>query len=550
MAHQHLISVAFCASLLLTACSGAQNVAISTPAPIAATTLTHMPFTAHATPCGTMFVRHELPHITTGDSAGTYVYASNGSGLAVGDVNGDGNDDVIFGNIAGTVTLFLNDGQMHFTPISTDLQDVRALAIVDTDGDGKPEVVATQRFRRPVIGDFNDGVLTFHDMPDVYSAFYAMNWHDLNGDGALDVVFGTYDTEQLQNQGLIFNERGGGGVFIYYRDGTGYRAERLNAQADALAIAFPDINHDGVSDILVGNDFNRRDMAWLASPTGWQSIEPFGQTTENTMSIDVADIFNTGTNTIFATDMKPYNQDVKTMASWLPAMKKLSRPLTADDPQYPENTLQVWQNGQWQNQAYSLQIDASGWSWSGKFGDLDNDGWQDLYVVNGMVAKDLLGYLPANQIDEPDMLFVNNAGQSFTRADWGLSDSGSGRSMTMADLNHDGRLDVVVNPMDGHAVIYENQRCAGNSIELRLVQPRTANYTAIGATIRIRAGTQRMLRTVRESAGYLSGESQIIHFGIGEADTATDIEITWPDGSISHIDTIPSNTLTTVTRTE
>jgi hypothetical protein len=167
-----------------------------------------------------------------------------------------------------------------------------------------------------------------------------------------------------------------------------------------------------------------------------------------------------------------------------------------------------------------------------------------------MVAKDLLGYLPANQIDEPDMLFVNNAGQSFTRADWGLSDSGSGRSMTMADLNHDGRLDVVVNPMDGHAVIYENQRCAGNSIELRLVQPRTANYTAIGATIRIRAGTQRMLRTVRESAGYLSGESQIIHFGIGEADTATDIEITWPDGSISHIDTIPSNTLTTVTRTE
>ena len=550
MAHQKLILVVFCASLLLMACSGAQNIAIPTPAPIVAATLTQIPFAPQATPCGTTFIRHELPHLTAGDPAGTYVYASNGSGLAVGDLNGDGNDDIIFGNIAGTATLYLNDGQMHFTPITTDLTDVRALAIVDTDGDGKPEVVATQRFRRPVIGDFKDGALIFHDMPDVFSSFYAMNWHDLNGDGKLDVVFGTYDTEQLQHQGLIFNERGGGGVFIYYHDGAGYRAERLNEHADALAIAFPDINHDGVSDILIGNDFNRRDMAWLASPTGWQSVEPFGQTTENTMSLDVADVFNTGTNAIFATDMKPYNQDVKTMADWLPAMKKLSRPLTADDPQYPENTLQVWQNGQWQDQAYNLQIDASGWSWSGKFGDLDNDGWQDLYIVNGMVAKDLLGYLPKNQIAEPDMLFVNNAGQKFTRADWGLSDSGSGRAMTMVDLNHDGRLDVVVNPMDGHAVIYENQRCAGNSIELRLVQPHSANPTAIGATVRISAGGQHMMRDVREASGYLSGESATIHFGIGSATNADAITITWPDGSVAHIDNIPSNTLTTITRTE
>ncbi|NBU65209.1 MAG: CRTAC1 family protein, partial [Chloroflexia bacterium] len=499
---------------------------------------------------GDSFVRHELPHYTSGGAQGTYVYASNGSGLAVGDVNGDGNDDLIFGNIAGTVTLYLNDGHMHFTPIATDLQDVRALAIVDTDGDGKPEVVATQRFRRPVIGVFAHNTLTFHDMPDVYSAFYAMNWRDLNGDGKLDVVFGTYDTEQLQHQGLIFNERGGGGVFIYYRDGAGYRAERLNEHADALTIAFPDINHDGVNDIMVGNDFNRRDMIWLASPTGWQSAEPFSQTTENTMSIDVADAFNTGTEAIFATDMKPYNQDVKTMAIWLPAMKKLTRPLSADDPQYTENALQVWQNNHWQDLAYNLQIDASGWSWSGKFGDLDNDGWQDLYIVNGMIAKDLLNYLPHNQIAEPDMLFVNNAGKSFTRADWGLSNSGSGRAMSMVDLNHDGRLDVVVNPMDGHAVIYENQRCAGNSVELRLEQPHSPNPTAIGATVRISAGTQRMLRTVRAASGYLSGDSQIIHFGIGDADTVTDIEITWPDGSNSHIDSIPGNALTTVTRTE
>ena len=550
MVHQTLIPVVFCASLLLMACSGAQNGAISPAAPVVTTTSNSVPFSAQATPCGTNFVRHELPHLTIGEPAGTYVYASNGSGLAVGDVDGDGNEDVVFGNIAGTTTLYLNDGQMHFTPITTDLRDVRSLAIVDTDGDGKLEIVATQRFRRPVIGQYSNGTITFSDMPDVYSSFYAMNWQDLNADGKLDAVFGTYDTEQLQNQGLIFNERGGGGVFVYYRDGAGYRGERLNQQADALAIAFPDINHDGVKDILVGNDFNRRDMAWLASPTGWQSVEPFWQTTENTMSIDVADVFNNGTNAIFATDMKPYDQDVKTMAEWLPAMKKLTRPLTADDPQFTENTLQVWQYNRWQNQAYNLQIDASGWSWSGKFGDLDNDGWQDLYVVNGMVAKDLLSYLPKNQIDEPDMLFVNHAGQSFTREDWGLSDSGSGRAMTMVDLNHDGRLDVVINPMDGHAAIYENQRCAGNSLELRLLQPNHPNPTAIGANVRITATGLNMMRDVRAASGYLSGEGATIHFGIGSATTVSNIEITWPDGAISYIDSIPGNTLTTITRTE
>lgn len=541
--------VVFCASLLLMACSGAQNTTTFATAVVTTTTQSDS-FDPAITPCGTTFVRHELPHRTSGDSAGTYVYASNGSGLAVGDVNGDGNEDIVFGNITGTTTLYLNDGQMRFSPVNTDLRDVRALAIIDTDGDGKSEIVATQRFRRPVIGYFANGTITFQDMPDVYSAFYAMNWQDLNNDGKLDVVFGTYDTEQLQNQGLIFNERGGGGVFIYYRDGTGYRGERLNSQADALAIAFPDINHDGVNDILVGNDFNRRDMAWLASATGWQPIEPFGQTTENTMSIDVADVFNTGTNVIFATDMKPYNQDVKTMAAWLPAMKKLTRPLSADDPQYTENTLHVWQNNRWHNQAYSLQLDASGWSWSGKFGDLDNDGWQDLYVVNGMVAKDLLNYLPGNQIDEPDMLFINHAGQKFTRADWGLSDTGSGRAMTMVDLNHDGRLDVVVNPMDGHAAIYENRRCAGNSIELRLVQPNHPNHTAIGATVRITAADQTLRRDVRAASGYLSGEASTLHFGIGSATTATNITISWPDGAVSYIDAIPGNTLTTITRTE
>lgn len=538
--------IMICTSLLLSACNGVQTVTPSAPSASASVQLTPM---TKPVACEQRFVRHELPHTTMSGDIGSYVYVSNGSGLAIGDLDGDGRDDIALGNLAGTVTVLLNRGGLTFDTIPTSLTDVRALTIVDTDGDGINELVATKRFDRPVIGNLDSqGELQLRPMPNVYTAFYTMGWQDLNRDGHLDVVLGTYDTEQLQKQGLIFNQRGGGGVFVYTFDGQTYQGTRLNTGADALAIAFPDLDHDGHADIHVGNDFNRADGIWLNRSGRWHAITPFAQTTENTMGIDYADFDNDGTLDIFATDMKPYNQDVKTMAIWLPAMSKLTRPLSADDPQYPENTLYSWNGREWVNRAYSLQVDATGWSWSGKFGDLDNDGWQELYVVNGMIAKDLLGHLDDAEIREPNMLFHNIAGTKFTPVDWGLGDTSSGRSMSMADLDGDGDLDVVINPLDAPAVLYENRMCAGNAVSVTLRDPHSANTAAIGATVTLHTANLQMSRQVKSESGYLSGESKSVHFGVADAQIADIITVVWPDGTQSVVSTIPTNQHVIITK--
>jgi enediyne biosynthesis protein E4 len=535
-----------CTSLLLSACNGVQSTTpteLSIPAHVQSTPL------QPATACEQRFVKHELPHHTSSGDIGSYVYVSNGSGLAIGDLDGDGLDDIVLGNLAGPVSILLNRGSLTFEKITTTLSDVRSLTIVDIDGDGSNELVATKRFERPVIGQLDDQrVLQLRPMPNIYTAFYAMGWQDLNRDGVLDVVLGTYDTEQLQKQGLIFYQRGGGGVFVYTFDGERYNGTRLNTGADALAIAFPDLNHDGIADIHVGNDFNRADGMWITTTSQWQEVTPFRQTTENTMGLDYADFDNDGKLDIFATDMKPYKQDVKTMAIWLPAMSKLTRPLSADDPQYPENTLHSWDGKRWVNRAYALQIDATGWSWAGKFGDLDNDGWQELYVVNGMIAKDLLGHLDNAEIREPNMLFQNINGTRFIPVDWGLGDMSSGRSMSMADLDGDGDLDIIINPLDAPAVLYENRMCGGNSVLVTLHDPFVQNHAAIGAIVTLQTNDLRMTRQVRSESGYLAGESRNLHFGLADTQVIDSIHVVWPDGTQSVVTKIPANQHITITK--
>ena len=540
-------SLIFSALLMLTACGSALTV---TPlkGPQTGVIVSSEQFVASNQRCSSQFTRIDLPHITTGGTNGSALYASNGSGVAVGDLNGDNRPEVVYGNIVGTVTIFVNDGDFIFHPVQTTLADVRSLAIVDTDGDGTRELVATRRFSPPVIGYLTPTGFSFTAMPDVYTAFYAMGWQDINRDGALDVVMGTYDNEQLQHQGQIFQTRGGGGVFVYTQQNGQYVQNRLNQQAQALALIFPDIDHDGRADILVGNDFNEPDAAWTVTQNGYTPVAPFSQTTENTMSLDYADTDNNGTFDIFATDMKPYDQSVATMARWLPAMLKLTRPLSADDPQYTENTLQSWDGTRWHNTAYDLQLDATGWSWSATFADLDNNGWQDLYVVNGMKATDLLRYLPNGELSEEDMLFQTTNAKTYAIADRGLQKTGSGRAASTVDLDNDGDLDVVVNPIDGPAQLYRNELCGTNSIEVSLIDETAQNRDAVGAIVSIDSAQGIQMRSVQVSSGYLSGRSTTVHFGLGTETAVPALHIQWADGTSSSISALVSGRHYTMTR--
>ena len=120
------------------------------------------------------------------------------------------------------------------------------------------------------------------------------------------------------------------------------KATRLSEEAQALALYLLDLDKDGQTEILVGNDFAMLDDVWQKTESGWENSTPFEVSTHSTMSFDAGDIDNNGQWELFATDMKPYAADEATEAAWEPVMMSMmDDPHIEGDPQIMENVLQV-----------------------------------------------------------------------------------------------------------------------------------------------------------------------------------------------------------------
>lgn len=540
--------------LLLVACGPAASPAPLAQQPLLSVQISAAPL-AQTTVCTNTFRRHQLDHTTVAHSRVVDLYESNGAGVAINDLDNDGDLDLALANLGAPNTLLWNEGQLRFRTQRLSQGDSRAVNIVDVDGDGWQDLVFTRHLAKPSYwrntgqtgtARFVEGVLS-----NVHNPFYSMTWGDLDQDGDLDLVAGSYDTELRKEQGAIFDYRGGGvGVFVYYRQGDTFVDQRLTDAADALTIALPDLNGDGQVDLLVGNDFDRPDYAWLRAGDQWQETAPFQRTSENTMSFDLGDVDNDGNPEIFATDMKPYHQDVTTLAQWLPMMDKMTHPKSSGDPQRTENVLQVrGADGRYHNQGYSRLLDATGWSWSSKFGDLDNDGALDIYVVNGMIAAGLFSHLPNNELVEENVALHNDGAGNFAPApEWGLGSTASGRGMSLADLDSDGDLDIVINNLVAPAELFENQLCGGAGLLVDLHWPGSLNPFAIGAELALQTSAGTYYRTVRAASGYLSGDPARVHFGLPIDTTVQNLVVRWPDGAESVLEPVEPQTLLTITR--
>jgi hypothetical protein len=502
--------------------------------------------------CSGTFVSHTLDFTTAIAGDAVHLFDSNGAGVAIGDLDGDGRPDLTFANVDGSDTIFWNQGDFNFRRETLDDTNSRAVNIVDVDGDGQLDMVFTHRgggvsYWRNLGG----GRFTRATLRGVMAPANAMAWGDLNGDGALDLVTGSYDAELAKRNANAFLLSDGAGVYYYQQrsDGT-FAAQRLARTAQALAIALPDVNGDGRPDILVGNDFAMPDATWLRQGDGWAATQPFAAMAESTMSFDQGDIDNDGRPELFATDMKPYDVRTHTLASWLPMMATMPQTHAPDDPQVMENVLQVrGADGMFHNQAYGRGVDATGWSWSGKFGDLNNDGFLDLYVVNGMIAAELFHHLPNDELIEQNQALRNQGDGTFAPATaWGLGSTASGRGMSMADLDGDGDLDIVVNNLRAPAQLFENRLCGGSSLEVELRWPGSKNSRAIGVQLVLHTSAGTYYRDVRAGSGYLSGDPAQVHFGFPSGAVLQRLEIRWPDGSVSEAVDLQPHTRVTVTR--
>ena len=515
--------------------------------------------TSDADLCVDHFITHDLAHNTNTADGIIRMYEANGAGVAINDLDNDGDLDLVLGNYDNPNSIFWNEGGLSFRQEQMPIGRTRAVAAVDVDGDGWTDLALTRvggainfwRNRGAELAADAPGRFVQEFVNGLAKPAYAIDWADLDADGDLDAVTASYDIGLLTELGSEYLLKDEAGVYIHWNEAHGFRAQRLATEAQALAIALWDEDGDGRPDLLVGNDFALPDQFWRNDADGWYLASIFPETTHSTMSFDLADVDNSGRTALFASDMKPPDTNPETMRAWAPLMEAEHPPLPAGDLQRMENMLLVAdQGGAFQNLGRDRQLDATGWTWSGLFGDLDQDGQLDLYIVNGFAESTTFAHMEDHELVERNQALRNIGGRFEHMPDWELGSERGGRGAAQGDLDGDGDLDIVVNNLRGNAQLFENRLCGGASLQVELRQPGSANPAAIGATAILETPAGRLRRDVRVTRAYLSSDPGQLHFGFPAESQPSLLLIRWPDGQWSTVSAPAAGQRLTISRTD
>jgi len=499
------------------------------------------------------------------------------TGAAFADLDGDGDLDLIVNSVGGGTRVFLNDGKGHFTESPLRLNPGRggmSLAVGDVDGDGRLDLY---------IANYRTSALM--DMPNAHATFKRVN-----GKMVLDRLDGRPTTgPDLTNRFIVSAQRGIeelGEPDILYRNQGGTNFVPVSFTGGAfldedgkplteppydwgLSVMFRDINGDGLPDIYVCDDFYSPDRIWINQGSGkFQAIARIAlrKTSRYSMGVDFADINRDGYDDFIVLDM--LSRDHRQRMTQLIEMPVLI-PAIGDwesRPQYALNTLFLNRgDGTFAEIAQFSGADASEWSWTPIFLDVDLDGWEDLLVSNGQerAARDIdvIERLKAMRAERrmsdaeifqarrlfprlasANLAFRNQHDLTFKEVghEWGFDFAGVSHGMCLADLDNDGDLDVVVNNWNGPAGVFRNESNAPR-VGVRL-KGRAPNTRGIGAKIWLYGGAVPMQSQEMICGGrYLSSDDPMRVFAAGSVTNEMRIEVRWRSGRRSVAGGIKAN---------
>ncbi len=538
-----------------------------------------------------------------------YLYYYNGAGVAAGDINNDGLADLFFAANEGADQLYLNQGNFKFKNI-TEEAGVGAegwstgVTMADVNGDGFLDIYVCQlgggykgkKGRNRLYINNSNG--TFKESARDYGLdFSGFGTHaaffDYDRDGDLDVYLLNHSVHSAENYGnaSIRNirdplagdrlMRNDGGRFTDVSEPAGIFGSRIGF---GLGVAVGDLNGDDWPDLYVSNDFHETDYLYLnnGDSTGvgvafTESLEKtIGHTSQFSMGNAIADYNNDALPDIVSLDMKPQDEAIsKSSVGAEPYNIYQLKRSFGYYHQFPRNMLQLNLGARQGDSEPAFAeigqlagIDATDWSWSALLEDMDNDGWKDLFIANGIWRRpndlDYLRYSSNQQIQNsasdlelaakmPDGLVSNYAYRNkgnLTFEDvstaWGFDEAGVSNGAVFADLDNDGDKDLVINNLNAPASVYRNDAATGNNYLKIKLEGKKFNTCAIGAKVRLNVGDQVLLQEVYTSKGYLSSTEPVLLFGIGTASEVDRLEVRWPMGEVTVLKDIRANQLLTI----
>ncbi len=513
-----------------------------------------------------------------GDLYQEFEGGSIGTGVAIGDYDGDGRPDVFVVTKTHGCRLYRNLGGFKFEDV-TEKAGVGAepgvwnlgATFVDVNNSGRLDIYVC-RFNAPNLLYVNQGDGTFREMAhayglDIRDSSVMASFCDYDRDGWLDVYITTNMLDNAahpngQRGYLLHNNRNG--TFTNVTESAG-----ISGESQSHSAIWWDFDNDGWPDLYVTNDYGVPDRLYRNNRDGTftdviDRVLP--HTSFYSMGSDVGDVRNSGRLDLLVADMAAttHQKDQNSIAESRERDEENDGSAAAQKLHRSALYLNTG-TGRCLEAAYLAGVAATNWTWSVRFEDLDNDGRQDLFVTNGfnrdpnpdVNSSAIHVETPAERIKvlynspvlvETHLAYKNLGGLEFREvgAEWGLNQTGVSFGAAFGDLSGDGNLDIVYANYEGGVTVLRNDCDSGHAVNVDL-RGTVSNRFGIGATVRVESQLGVQVRVLELARGYLSSSEPMVHFGLGGDAVIRRMTVTWPSGIVQTFRDLPADRRYTVT---